>query len=127
MVTWLGATPSVIRAISKAPLYRAVAFWRTAAVVHHIAIFWKAHVGHGRHRFGKADAVGREDLGEEVDVAAKIEHAAVVARDHRFLLLGSERPLIEIGSLVSLPAVAVLCLHQPHRTQTGQRPGREKV
>src|SRR3546814_6810634 len=112
MVTWLGATPSVIRAISKAPLYRAVAFWRTAAVVHHIAIFWKAHVGHGRHRFGKADAVGREDLGEEVDVAAKIEHAVVVARDPRFLLPAVGSHISEFGTPLDFTTARLSSLHK---------------
>src|SRR6185369_2888535 len=55
------------------------------------------------------------DLGEEVDVAAKVEQAVVIAVEDGLLLLIRHRPFVEIGALVRLPALPVFSLHQAHR------------
>jgi hypothetical protein len=59
--------------------------------------------GHGAARLGKGDAVGGKDLGEEIDVAAQIQHVVVIARQHRLLGLLADRPPVEIGALVGAP------------------------
>src|SRR3954470_17457141 len=58
--------------------------------------------------------VGRAKLGGEIDVAAELEHAVVIAVEDRLGLLGGERILLEVPGLVRLEGCAVLGLHQRH-------------
>src|SRR5664279_905139 len=92
----------------------AVAFGGASARDHHLAVFVFAHAGHAAGHLLKALAVGRADLGEEVDVAAEGDTAVQVARQHRLLLLLGHRPLVEAGALVRLEALAVGRLHERH-------------
>src|SRR5690242_17372743 len=59
-------------------------------------------------------AVGRPELGGEIDVAAELEHAVVVALEDGIALLIGERKPFEIFRLVRLERLAVLVLHQRH-------------
>src|SRR5690348_7627261 len=85
-----------------------------AALDHHVAVFLLGHAGHRSGHLLKALAVGRADLGKEVDVAAERHHPVEIAVEDRLLLLLGHLPLVEIGALVSLEAGAVLGLHQGH-------------
>jgi hypothetical protein len=92
----------------------AVAFDRAAAGDHHGAVFLFGHAGHAAGHLLEALAVGGADLGQEVDVAAGAHAPVEVARQHGLLLLFGHRPLVEVGALVGLEALAVLGLHQAH-------------
>jgi hypothetical protein len=59
-------------------------------------------------------AVGRAELGGEVDVAAELEHPVVLPLEDGLALLRGERELVEIGGFVRLEGLAVLVLHQRH-------------
>src|SRR5262249_38704636 len=54
------------------------------------------------------------ELGGEIDVAAELEHAVVVALEHGFGLLRRQLEPLEILRLVRLERLAVLILHQGH-------------
>src|SRR6185295_10771168 len=90
----------------------AVAFHRAAAAKHHLAVLLRRFAGHAGGGELEAQAVAREDLGEEVDVAARRDHAVVVARQYRLLLLLAHWPLVQVGALVGLEFLAVLGPHQ---------------
>jgi hypothetical protein len=92
----------------------AVAFDAAAAGHHHGAVFVLGHAGHGARHLLEALAVGGADLGQEVDVAAGAHAPVEVARQHGLLLLFGHRPLVQVGALVGLEALAVLGLHQAH-------------
>jgi hypothetical protein len=92
----------------------AIAFDRTAAGYHHVAILLLAHAGHAAGHLLEAPAVGGADLGQEIDVAAETYAPVEVARLHRVLLFLAHRPLVEVGALIGLEAGAVLGLHQRH-------------
>src|SRR3954452_6393125 len=59
-------------------------------------------------------AVGRAELGREIDIAAELEHAIVVALEHRIGLFGREIILLQILGFVRLEGLAILVLHQRH-------------
>src|SRR5436309_3080899 len=59
-------------------------------------------------------AVGGAELGGEVDVAAKLQHAVVIALEDGVGLPARERELLEVFRLVRLEGPAVLVLHQRH-------------
>src|SRR5215475_3736312 len=59
-------------------------------------------------------AVGRAELGGEVDIAAELEHAVVVALEHRLGLFRRQLELLDVVRLVCLEGLAVLVLHQRH-------------
>src|SRR5215472_7037887 len=111
---WLVVSPAVMRAMSVAVLDGPPALWRAAAGEHHLLVLIDGHPGHRAHRLEVAEPVGGEDLREEVDVAAVVEHLVVVAGEHGLLLLLGHRPLVEVGALVRLEPLAVLRLHQAH-------------
>src|SRR5262245_32197280 len=58
--------------------------------------------------------VGGTELGGEVDVAAELEHAVIVALENGVGLLTRERELLEVFRLVRLEGLAVRVLHQRH-------------
>src|SRR6185312_10758910 len=64
----------------------AIAFDRAAAADHHVAVLLLRHAGHAAGHLLEALAVGRTDLGEEVDVATKADALVQVAREHGQLL-----------------------------------------
>src|SRR6185437_6037940 len=112
--TWLVVKPAVILAMSAVLLDRTVALYRPPAGQHHRGVLLDGHVGHRANGLLKAETVGGEDLGEEVDVAALADRGVVVASENRLLLRLRHRPLVDIGSLVGLEPLAILCLHQTH-------------
>src|SRR5438132_10374795 len=57
----------------------AIAFDRAAALEHHRGVVILGRTGHHRGEMAERVAVGRAELGGEIDVAAKLEHAFVVA------------------------------------------------
>src|SRR5690606_41268509 len=77
------AMPALMRAISGALRDAAIARRRATAGDHHVAIGLLAHAGHLRGEVLEGESVGRADLGEEVDIAAELDHPVVVAREHR--------------------------------------------
>src|SRR6516162_8141150 len=111
---WLVVSPAVMRAMSVTVLNGAPALRRTAAGDHHLLIVLDGHPRHGAYRLEIAEPVSGEDLGQEVDVAAEVEHPVVVPVEHGLLLVLGHRPLIEVGALVGLEPLAVLGLHQAH-------------
>jgi len=67
-------------------------------------------------------AVGRAELGGEIDVAAELEHAVVVALEDGLGLRRREVELLEILGLVRLEGLAVLVLHQRHAEHVDAEP-----
>src|SRR5262249_7593396 len=59
-------------------------------------------------------SVGRAQLGGEIDIAAELEHAVVVALENGVGLLTRERELLQVFRLVRLEGLAVRVLHQRH-------------
>src|SRR5215467_1304271 len=92
----------------------AIAFDRAAAVEHHLGVVLLRRPGHGGGEMAERMAVGRAELGGEVDVAAKLEHAVVVALEDGVGLLTRERELLQVLRLVRLEGLAVRVLHQRH-------------
>src|SRR6266849_4104588 len=92
----------------------AIAFDRAAALEHHRGVIFLRRPGHHGGEMAERVAVGRAELGGEVDIAAEGEHAVVVALEDRLGLLRRERKLLEIFGLVRLEGLAVLVLHQRH-------------
>src|SRR6516164_5096135 len=111
---WLVVSPAVMRAMSVTVLNGAPALRRTASGDHHLLIVLDGHPRHRAHRLEVAEPVGGEDLGQEVDVPAQVEHLVVVAVEHGLLLVFGHRPLIEVGTFAGLEPLPVLRLHQAH-------------
>jgi len=86
----------------------------TATGDHHVAILFLAHAGHAPRHLLETLAVGGTDLGQEVDVAAKLDAAVQVARQHRLLLRFGHGPFVQVGALAGLEACAVFGFHQRH-------------
>src|SRR5262245_21250795 len=59
-------------------------------------------------------AIGRAELGGEIDVAAELEHAVVVALEDRVPLLVRQRKFLQVFGFVRLEGLAVFLLHQRH-------------
>ena len=91
-----------------------VALDRAAAGEHHFGILFLAEAGHQRGRVLEALAVRGEDLGQEVDVAAELQHLVVIPGHDGLLLVLGHRPFVEIGALIAEKPLAVLALHQRH-------------
>src|SRR2546427_812213 len=70
-----------------APRLAAIAFHRTAAGEHHLGIVFLGGAGHDGGHVLERVAVGRTQLGGEIDVAAELEHAIVFALEYGFALL----------------------------------------
>jgi len=87
---------------------------RAASGEHHLRVLVAGHAGHRRGGLLETLAVGGEDLGEEINVAAFGDGGVVVAREHGLLLGLGHRPLVEVGPLVATEPLAVLWLHQTH-------------
>src|SRR6185312_11709368 len=92
----------------------AIALDRPPAVQHHLRILLLGEPGHGRGHELKGLPVGGEQLGQVVDVAAQLDHAAPVAIQDRLALVIGHRPLAQVLVLVGAELVAVLGLHQRH-------------
>src|SRR5262245_12025052 len=92
----------------------AVAFDRAAALEHHVGVVLLGRTRHGRGQMTERVPVGRAELGSEVDVAAELQHAVVVALEDRVGLFRRKLILLEIFGLVFLEGLAVLRLHQRH-------------
>src|SRR5215813_9989317 len=92
----------------------AVAFHRAAAVEHHLGVVVLRGPGHHGSEMTKRMEVGRAELGSEVDVAAELQHAVVVALENGVGLRRCERKPLEVFCLVRLEGLAVLILHQRH-------------
>src|SRR5436190_22680780 len=109
---WLAAAPRLAMGLRVAVLAdHAIALYRAAAVHHHFAVLLLAHAGHAGGHLLEAAPVGRADLGEEIDVAARRDRPVEIAPQHRLLLLLGHPPFVEIGALVRLEARPVLGLH----------------
>ena len=83
----------------------AVAFDRAAAAQHQVGIVLLGRAGHHRREMLERMAVGRAELGGEIDVAAEFQHPVVLALEDRLALIGRERKLVEILRLVALKAL----------------------
>src|SRR6266850_1660609 len=92
----------------------AVAFDRAATIEHHLGVVLLRGPGHDSGEMAERMAVGRAELGGEVDVAAELQHAVVVALEDGVGLLRRERELLQVFGLVRLEGLAVLVLHQRH-------------
>src|SRR5262245_29037912 len=91
-----------------------VAFDRTTAVEHHLCVLFLCGTGHERSHVLKGKPVGREQLGQKIDVAAQIDHLVPVALQDGFALLLRHWEFLQIGRLVRFELRAVLGLHQRH-------------
>src|SRR5713101_1368130 len=96
------------------PGLAAIALDRAAAREHHLGVVLLRRAGHDRGQMLERVAVGGAELGGEIDVAAELEHAVVVALEDRLALLGGERKPLEVFRLVGLERLAVRLLHQRH-------------
>ena len=88
-------------ALRASPGLAAVAFDRAAALEHHVGIVFLRGAGHHRGEMPERMAVGRAELGGEIDVAAELEHAVVVALEDGFGLLRRQVEPLEIFRLRS--------------------------
>src|SRR5215467_176342 len=70
-----------------APRFAAVAFDRTAAVEHHLGVVFLGGARHHGRDVLERVAVGRPELGGEIDVAAEFQHTVVLALEDGFALL----------------------------------------
>src|SRR5207244_902833 len=86
----------------------AIAFDRAAAIEHHLGVILLRRARHDRGEMTERMAVGGAELGGEVDVAAKLQHAVVIALEDGVGLLARERELLEVFRLVRLEGPAVL-------------------
>ena len=92
----------------------AVAFDRAAAGQHHRGVVRLGRAGHHRGEVLERVPVGRAELGGEIDVAAELQHAVVVALEDGVLLRRRQVETLEVARLVGLERLAVLVLHQRH-------------
>src|SRR5262249_35595243 len=84
----------------------AVAFDRAPAAEHHGRVVLLRGAGHLSGKMLERVAVGRAELGSEVDIAAKLEHPVVVALEDGFALRWREREPVEVFLLVFLERLA---------------------
>src|SRR4051794_10043034 len=78
----------------------AIAFDRAAAIEHHLGVVLLRGPCHHSGEMAERMAVGRAELGGEVDVAAELQHTVVVALEDRVRLLRREREFLEVFRLV---------------------------
>src|SRR5438874_2316943 len=71
----------------------AVALDRAAAAQHQVGVVLLGRAGHQRGEMLERMAVGRTELGGEIDVAAQFQKPVVLALEDRLALLGGEREL----------------------------------
>src|ERR1700733_3661383 len=65
----------------------AITFDRSTTLQHHLGILLLGESGHGRRDVLERQSVGGEQFGEEIDVAAELDHAAPIALQDRCALL----------------------------------------
>src|ERR1700744_2890286 len=92
----------------------AIAFDRPAALQHHLGILLLGESGHGRRDVLERQPVSGEQFGEEIDVAAELDHESPVARQDRLTLLLGHGELLQVSRFVLLELLAVGSLHQRH-------------
>src|SRR6202140_4849659 len=92
----------------------AIAFDRTAAGEHHVGVVVLARSGHRRGQMAERMAIGGAEFCREIDIAAELEHAVVIALEDGVGLLRRQVELLEVFRLVRLEGLAVLVLHQRH-------------
>jgi hypothetical protein len=105
-----------------APRLAAIAFGGAAAGQHHRGVVVLRRAGHHCGEMPERMPVGRAELGSEIDVAAELEHAVVVALQDRFGLRRREVEFLEVLRLVRLEGLAVLILHQRHAEHVDAEP-----
>src|SRR5580704_1562120 len=93
---------------------RAIAFDRAAAGEHHRRVVLLRRAGHHRGELLKRLPVGGAELGGEINVAAKLEHAVVVALENGVALFRREIELFQILRFVRLEGFTIVVLHQRH-------------
>src|SRR5436305_1345146 len=84
------------RAARAAAGLAAITFDRAAAEEHHLGVVLLRRPGHDRGEMAERMAIGRAELGGEVDVSAELQHPVVVALEDRVGLLPRERELLEV-------------------------------
>src|SRR5580698_3661831 len=92
----------------------AITFDRSTTLQHHLGILLLGESGHGRRDVLERQSVGGEQLGEKIDVAAELDHAAPVAFEDCVPLLRCHGPLLQVSRFVLLELLAVRGLHQRH-------------
>src|SRR5579864_4262178 len=73
----------------------AIAVNRPAALEHHLRILLLGEAGHGRRNMLEGQAIGGEQLREEVNVATELDHATPIARQYGLALLLAHRPFLQ--------------------------------
>src|SRR3984893_697055 len=96
------------------PRLAAIAFHRAAAGEHHAGVVLLGGAGHDSGEMAERVAIGGAELGGEIDIAAELQHAVVVALEDGLRLLRSQSELLQVFRLVRLEGLAVLLLHQRH-------------
>src|SRR3984957_149808 len=90
----------------------AIAFDRAAAGQHHVGVVVLARPGHRRGEMAERMAVGGAELCGEIDIAAELQHAVVIALEDGVGLLRRQVEFLEVFRPVPLEGLAVLALHQ---------------
>src|SRR5579862_7449485 len=101
---------------------RPIALNRTAAAEHHLGVIVLGVAGHHRGEMLERMAVGGAELGGEIDIAAELQHAVVIALEYRLGLLRRELELFEVVGFVRLEGFAVVVLHQRHAEHIDAEP-----
>src|SRR4029079_7479831 len=100
----------------------AIAFDRAAATEHHGGVILLRGAGHHGGEMLEGVAVGAAERGGEIDVAAELEHAIVVALEHGLGLLRRQPELLQVFRLVRLEGLPVVVLHQRHAEHVDAEP-----
>src|SRR4051812_28548807 len=88
--TWEVLTPAMIRAIRPLRL-AAIAFDLPPAFPHHLRVRLGGGAGHERRELLHRQPVAERELDREEDVAAEVDHAIPVPREHRVALFRRHR------------------------------------
>ncbi len=89
----------------RAPRLAAIAFDRAAAIEHHLGVVLLRGAGHHGGEMAERMAVGRAELGGEIDVAAELQHPVVVALEDGVGLLRRQLELLEDTASFALKAL----------------------
>src|SRR5579864_1283049 len=73
----------------------AVAFHRAAAREHHVGVVFLGRAGHLRGQMAERMAIGGAEFGGEIDVAAELQHAVVIALEDGLGLLRRQIELLQ--------------------------------
>src|SRR5215475_11847665 len=94
--------------------FASIALDRAAAVQHHLRIFLFCGARHFGGDLRERETVGGENLREEIDIAAELDHAVPVPLQDSLALLLCHRPFLQVLRLVRLELRALLGLHERH-------------